>query len=267
MRHYAVCPACNNPIQLIGFVKQAGEENLYARHVPKSILGVATYRQAAYDCCPLAAKNKIQSEKSAKKSADDDLAPQILRLIAEHFDRIILVLQESIGIFISPKLAGELLDDYLAEEAYNYKYASLLNIPWMLAYFSRSKSLVGRVFFHDDMKQAIPEHIPQAVFSGNQLGMRGKAFIKVNVYFSSHNIEPKGNTIEESMDMVITSEKRGQPSVVFRKKVIFDYKKFNHLLNIPEGKGQRNHALLDVATKTLSQHSLIKMQEQLCRDL
>lgn len=238
-------------------MEQAGEGSLYAKHIPQSILGLATYRQTAYTCCPLAAKNRIQAEKDTRKPADDDLAPQILRIIKEHFDRIILVLQKSIGIYISLKLSEELLEDYIAEEGYSYKYASLLNIPWMLAYFARSKSLVGRIFFDEGMRQAILEDIPQAAFADGKLCKKGKAFLQVSVYFSKHGIQPKDNSIDESMNMVITNEKNRQSSVVIRKKIVFDYNILNYLLNIPEGKGKRNQDFLDVAAKLLNQHPLL----------
>ncbi len=257
MRHYAVCPACNNPVQVIGLMEQPDEGSLYAKHVPKSILGLATYRQAAYICCPLAAKNRIQAEKNAKKPLGDDLAPQILRIVKEHFDRIILVLQKSIGIFISKKLSEELLEDYIAEEGYRYRYASLLNIPWMLAYFARSKSLVGRIFFDDSMRQEILEHIPQATFSDGKLCKKEKEFLQVSVYFSKHGIQPKDNEIEESINMVITNEKNRQSSVVMKRKIVFDYEIFTYFLNIPEGKGKRNQDFLDVAGSVLNQHPLL----------
>ena len=81
MRHYAVCPACNNPVQIIGLHQQKVERAIYAKHIPKTIPRLATYRQAAYENCPLAAKSRIQAEKSARKSGNDDLAPQILHII------------------------------------------------------------------------------------------------------------------------------------------------------------------------------------------
>lgn len=65
------------------------------------------------------------------------------------------------------------------------------------------------------------------------------------------------NTIDESIDMVITNEKNRQSSVVIRRKVVFDYQAFNYLLNVPEGKGKRNQDFLNVAAKLLNQHPLL----------
>jgi hypothetical protein len=244
---YAVCPACDNPIQIIGLMEQPGDGSLYARHVPKSILGLAAYRQESYDDCPLAVKNRTQVEKSAKKCASDGIGQKILGMLRDHFDRVILVLQKSIGIVISKNLAENMLADYLAEDGHLYKYASLLNVPWMLAYMATSKSLVGRIILDEEMRKAILAKVPLAAFSGEQLTRKGKGFLQVNMYFSRHTMQPRGNTVEESMRMVITVPGREPPEVVYEKRVTFDYEDFQKYLEIPKGKGFRKREFLDVA--------------------
>lgn len=253
MRHYAVCPACNNPVQIIGLHQQKVERAIYAKHIPKTIPRLATYRQAAYENCPLAAKSRIQAEKSARKSGNDDLAPQILHIIEQHFDRIVRVLQQALGIIISPKLAQALLEDYLAEEGYRYKYASLINIPWMIGYFARAKSLVYCLVKDEAMKKSIAEHEPNVVFSGDKLDKKGKSFLHIDMYFSRHDIRPEGDAITESMDMVIVSHKNGVKKELFRKRIVFDYDSFQYLLNTPEGKGKRREDLLTIAHQILQQ--------------
>ena len=128
IRHYAVCPACNNPIQIIGLFRKHTESPLYAKHIPKTIPDLAEYRQEAYENCPLAAKRNICAEKGQKKRGNDGISKQLLNIIEKNFDRIVYVLQRSLGIYVSARLAENLLDDYFKEEAYLYKYASLINI-------------------------------------------------------------------------------------------------------------------------------------------
>lgn len=230
---------------------------MYARHVPKSILGLATYRDAAYHNCPLAAKNRIHVDKNTRKIDDaDDVSRKILATLEEHFDRVIYVLQKSIGIIISQKLAENLLDDYLAEEGYRYKYASLLNIPWMFAYMSTSKSIVGRIIRDEDMKKAILANVQHADFSGEQLVRKGKEFLQVNMYFTGHTIQPKERTVEESMRMMISVPGKEKPTVIYEKRIVFDFEEFQYLLEIPEGKGLRRQEFLDAARKKLEIHFL-----------
>lgn len=251
MRHYAVCPACDNPTQIVGLVAQGSDGVFYAKHVPKSILGLATYRHSAYENCPLAAQNRMQVEKSARKEGGDDVSQKILTVLRDHFDRAVLVLQKSIGIAISQKLAESLLDDYLAEDGHCYKFSSLLNLPWMLAYMATSKSLVGRFIFDEDIKKAILSSVPQADFDGDKLIRKGKDFLQVNMYFSSHTLQPQEATVEESMRMVISVPGREKPKLIYEKKIVFDYSAFQYYLEIPEGKGFRKKALVDMAVDKL----------------
>lgn len=247
MRHYAVCPSCDNPVQIIGLMRQDDKDLLYARHIPKSIFSLANYNQAAYDDCPLAASNPEQVEKSTRKNGGSGISQKILDTLREHFDRVVLVLQKSVGFIISSKLAESMLEDYLAEEGYRYKYASLLNIPWMLAYMSASKSLVGRILKDEDMKQAILAGEPHAAFSGDQLVGKEKAFLQINVHFSGHRLQPHNNTVLESMRMIVSGQGRGHTQPLYEKQIVFNPDDFQYLLGIPEGKGTRNQALLDIA--------------------
>lgn len=247
MRHYAVCPSCDNPIQIIGLVERSKDGSLYARHVPQSVPGLAAYRQAAYDDCPLAVKNRVQVEKSARKNGANDISQKILVTLRDHFDRAILVLQKSIGIMISQGLAERLLDDFLAEDGHRYKYASLLNIPWMLAYMATSKSLMGRIIFDEDIKKAILAKVPQTDFSGDQLIRKGKAFLQVNMHFSGHTMQPREGSVEESMRMVISTP----DGDIYEKRIVFDYGEFQRYLEIPEGKGFRKQELLEAAGSRL----------------
>ncbi|MDO5399174.1 MAG: hypothetical protein Q4G33_14750 [bacterium] len=49
--HYAVCPRCDNPIQILGLYTKP---KLYGRHYTRSVKGLANYYQTNYEYCPLA---------------------------------------------------------------------------------------------------------------------------------------------------------------------------------------------------------------------
>ena len=54
-RLYAVCPECDNPIQLIGLNRReldAGHRRPYAKHIKRDVPGVAEYDGKAYLECP-----------------------------------------------------------------------------------------------------------------------------------------------------------------------------------------------------------------------
>ncbi|HJA75796.1 MAG TPA: hypothetical protein H9774_02875 [Candidatus Desulfovibrio gallistercoris] len=248
IRHYAVCPACNNPIQIIGLFRKHTESPLYAKHIPKTIPDLAEYRQEAYENCPLAAKRNICAEKGQKKRGNDGISKQLLNIIEKNFDRIVYVLQRSLGIYVSARLAENLLDDYLKEEAYLYKYASLINIPWMLAYFSRSRSLVRRIIHDEDIRKTIQKKVADATFNEKgQLIVKDDGKIRILFYFTNHNIKFEKGFTCESIDMEIYLSIMGRKEKICTKTISFDYDYFRYMRNIPENKGRRNGELIALA--------------------
>lgn len=64
---YAVCPACDNPIQIIGLYKRIkNTDKPYARHCIHSVAGLAEYNQQAYDFCPYSKKSFTVNSESRK---------------------------------------------------------------------------------------------------------------------------------------------------------------------------------------------------------
>ena len=53
--HFAVCPACDNPIQIMGLYKT---NKPFGKHYPKTVPDLAEYNQEAYEYCPLASSKK-----------------------------------------------------------------------------------------------------------------------------------------------------------------------------------------------------------------
>ena len=85
---YAICPACDNPIQIISLYKRRPDSpKPYGKHVPKSIPGVAEYFQEAYDVCPLADHKKAKNPPpDLRKKNMKGLPTSILEAVRDHFD-------------------------------------------------------------------------------------------------------------------------------------------------------------------------------------
>lgn len=87
IRHYAVCPACNNPVMIINlYVDKRLDENankmsLHARHIPDEIEGIAKYNQENYDDCPF--KNPT-SFSSLEKKENKNKRNELLSIIKEY---------------------------------------------------------------------------------------------------------------------------------------------------------------------------------------
>jgi hypothetical protein len=71
------------------------------------------------------------------------LSKAIIRVMVEEFDRAVRVLSDAL-FRISKDLARDFLAAWFGAEGDCYVGANLTNIPWMLAYFSPTRSLVGR---------------------------------------------------------------------------------------------------------------------------
>jgi hypothetical protein len=84
------------------------------------------------------------------------------------------------------------------------------------------------IILDEGIKRAILAKVPQADFSDKQLIKKGTAFLQVNMYFSGHTIQPGEKTVKEAMRMVITTPGREQPNIIYEKRIVFDYEKFQY---------------------------------------
>lgn len=75
MSHFAVCPACDNPIQIIGLYKKLEHTpNPYGRHHPRAVADLAKYDQVSYEFCPYSNPDK-QPDKSVRRASSQPALP------------------------------------------------------------------------------------------------------------------------------------------------------------------------------------------------
>lgn len=99
-RQFAVCPVCDNPIEIIGLYKRLkNTKRPYGKHYSKSVKGLAVYSSQAYEFCLYAVNKKVS--KSSKKSVITNYERNIYNLLREQFDRVIYVLSKEIDIKIT----------------------------------------------------------------------------------------------------------------------------------------------------------------------
>ena len=166
-KQFALCPACLNPIQIIGLYNDKDYESNppYGKHTDKGVAKVGNFDLNKLVYCPLRSKNKRAWQKSDLKDRVDDECRAILTCMVEKFDRVVYLLRKTSGISFSKKLCEKFLTEYKIKEGYRYAGAHLLNIPWMLAYIPMSKSLYKQFIVDEDIKRAILNLEPNAVIS------------------------------------------------------------------------------------------------------
>ncbi|MCE8014348.1 hypothetical protein [Billgrantia desiderata] len=237
---FAVCPGCDNPIQIIGFYQKARHtDKPYAQHVPRSVSRLATYRQEAFNFCPYAAPRRYDPE--GRRSETDPLGDKILDLLVQHFDRVVFILEEDTGIKITTGLAEDMLHHYRSRAGHLYMGATLQNVPWVFAYMTLSNSLMGRRIPGDDaLLEAIEKKVPGAVINWERKQVTWKAkgtFVELNYCFIHHRTRHSDDTLKESMSMVVSHGRDN--TTVYRKNITFDRVRFKRLINTPEERARR----------------------------
>lgn len=260
---YALCPGCNNPIQIIGLYKHLKHtENPYGRHSPRPVPGF-TYDPDAYEFCPYLLKNTSYDESLRKEPSP--YSCDILKLCIQEFDRVVYILRQDMGFNFSAEFARNMLRTYLKEQGYLYPGSSLRNIPWIVGYLSFSKSLFGQYLKLEspkcnELRRAIWKNIPEArVTSKGWITRKGSSGYNLHCFFTNHKIsEARDGALRETIRFIIISGRDEGPDgitgkEIFEEKITFDHQKFEYLMQIRTQKN-RDKKLLQYADIEYQNH-------------
>lgn len=248
---YAICPACDNPIQIIGLYRLPPRvNNPFGRHTGQSVPDLAELDPEERDNCPYFKPRP--REKSARRKVLGPVPRKILETLIEQFDRVVYLLRKQTGINFSANLLRKMLETYRAEKGYLYTGATLLNVPWIFIYMSDSHSIAGQYLRRDsELIEAIREHgSPAWVNDKGQTVSRNKEFLSLDVCFIHHR-ESKDRDdggLVESMKMVVSTDSDHR---VYQKVIRFDYQEFQRLIQIPDEKAHRQMDLVEMAQDLL----------------
>ena len=96
-RDFGVCPACDNPIQLIGLYKKLeNTDRPYGKHYSRS-LSFAPYNETAYRFCPYSSNSREVTKESRKKELTD-YERNIYNAVRDYFDLAVYIIQQETGI-------------------------------------------------------------------------------------------------------------------------------------------------------------------------
>lgn len=252
---FAVCPECNNPVQIIGLYKHLQHtENPFAKHCGQPVPDVGIYSKVNYTYCPYRARRE-QYTKDSRKNVLDDMAVEIVRRMVLYFDKIIHLLQSKVGFVISLNLAEQMLNDFFSSKAYLYHGATLRNMPLILAYFSLNKSIFGRKVFSQELIDAIGKI--SNLYIDEKRQVRTNQYLNVGFYFLKHRTHLDEHHLCESIVLTIAyNDNTTHP--IYEKKIIFDNNHVENLLNYTPNnltlyQQERNATLLDMAKKVALQ--------------
>lgn len=249
-RHFAVCPYCDNPVQLIGLYKPT-ERAPHGSHTGKAVDGF-TFDALDMAFCPYKLKRRKLGKDSRRKPGP--ATRKLIDLAISEFDRIVLILYGDFGFRFSDAFAKRMLDQWFSSEAYLYTGAHLRNLPWMIAYFSPAQNLYGQaVGGNAELAEKIRTLVPSAGISALGVLEKGSAWYSLSIQFLNHkvSVDDESGSLSESLVLRVqnftnTNEPEKAP-IVYQRQIVFDPDRFESLMQTPPERAKRNKALLDIA--------------------
>lgn len=261
-RHFAVCPYCDNAIQLKGVYKETpGGARRYGSHVGSEMKGFA-FNRLDLEFCPY--KLKASGRGPDSRRAPGPVSRELIDLAINEFDRIVLILRSDFGFSFSDKFAGDMLDQWLDSEGHLYTGAHLRNLPWMIAYFGPVQSLFGQyVGKNVELAEGIRTKVPSARITSEGQLVKGHQWFKLELQCLHHRVkvDDEDASLVETLklrvrDFTRTNEASKAPKV-YEKQIIFDPDRFEALIHVSPEQAQRNEKLLAVAREIATKRGII----------
>ncbi|AFU17041.1 hypothetical protein MC28_C093 (plasmid) [Bacillus thuringiensis MC28] len=219
-RYYAVCPSCNNPIQIYKLYKDTTEgQGLHARHFGKSIRGLAVYNEERYLACELSNPESFGGETKRKNKEKSN---ELLTLIKEYPDVLFNEIRKISGIGFSYKKFDTMLKHFMKSEGYYYNAINKFNLPYGFLYMQKSINLY-RGFLHkysphvNEIKEAIQNSKYHTVIE-EEIKKNIEDYAALDFYLTNHSV--KGT--EETIELRIVESAEDYENIIFRKKIPVD---------------------------------------------
>lgn len=241
LSQFAVCPACDNPVQLVGLYELPPNlKNPYGKHTRSGIKGIAGLDIEARDNCPYF--DPRQHQKTDRKQSFDGLPRKIVRLLIDQFDRVAYILEKQTQVVLSSNALRGMLERYKGERGYLYTGATLRNVPWIFAYMSDATPLFAqKVSGNEELAKAIRSDVPEALIADNgrlenRMVPGGKgAFLDLKLSYIRHRIakDHEAAALMESMQLVVSLTRKGNLVDVYKQTIDFEPSWFESLIHMP----------------------------------
>lgn len=257
-RHFGICPACDNPVQLIGlYTKLKNTDHPYGKHYNRNVDHVAVHNQQNYVLCPYASHSRTVT-KDMRKEELTDYERGIYDTVRKYFDLAIYLLQEDTGIYISQSFAREMLDYYIAGSGHMYYHATPYNIPWMLMYFMTARPLYGRLirkgsplFGHLQERKEVK--LEESGLEGYYIVKSSGGYLNLRFEMLFHDRSVVDDVVKESIALYIAPLRRSAEEPIQEEKerrIRIDIDENRFLYFIRKAK-YRNQALLEIASEVM----------------
>ncbi len=226
IKHFAICPICGNPIQIINLynkniISDKGLPTLYAKHYSKSVDKLATYNKNNFMNCPLRSKTSFNSH---NKHSDKGRFNEIVNIYKKNKELIKRTIQAISGINFSQKKVENIFEKFQKEEGYYYEAVNKFNIPYSVLYLSGNQNIFGQ-YINKNNEELIKSFENSIFFELNeyQIVSKDSYFAEINLYFL--NFKDSKNSFP-TMTMIIEEKSKGQTNKLFEKVVDIDISNF-----------------------------------------
>lgn len=248
--YYAVCPVCDNPIQIVGLykVEEEGSGDPYGRHHGADVPGLARYDEEAYLGCPYSRKSA--EYRDVKRRPDSPASTALYELMRDQFDRIVYIWNKTTGITMSAALAKDVLLRWRANENWRNYGSTYNNLPYMLMFSRCACSLFGRKI---DKGSKLYESLSgqksvSLVDQGGYAQVRGSdGYLDATFGLTRHRYRHEGEHLEETFTLQVRNGKK----VIHSEVIEVDPGFLSNLMRLPAERAHRDERLLAIAREVL----------------
>lgn len=193
--YFAICPACNNPVQIINLFgtrhieEHTRRTNLHARHYPNNVEGLPHYNKERYINCPL--HNPI-AFRIIERRNNDQINEEIYNIIQKNKNKICADIRKIIGILIPNNKLKQVIDDYIMAKDYCYTHTNKFNIPYSILYTRNALNIFGQKVYDSDIGQRISHAIQNnSIYfqiNNNRIEKTISDYVTLNLLILNHRI-------------------------------------------------------------------------------
>lgn len=208
--YFAICPACNNPIQIINlFGAQYEEEQtcrttMHGRHFTRNVDGLPAYNQENYNGCPL--HNPV-AFRIRQIRETESVNEEIRDLVENNIDKLANDIRKITGVLLKNEKIMKLIDDYIEARDYCYTHTNKFNIPYSILYTREVVNIFGQKISQSELGErinlAINNNSNYFRIEEGRIIKKVPAYVSIHLLVTNHRIAQGGRqymaiNIEES---------------------------------------------------------------------
>ena len=214
--YFAICPACNNPIQIINLFgvqyqeENTGRTNLHGRHYKNNVDGLPNYSEVNYVNCPL--HNPVAFHMREIRN-NRRINEEIRNIVENNRIQICANIREIIGILINNKRLNKVIDDYIEARDYCYTHTNKFNIPYSILYTREAIDIFGQKVadcgIGNKIHEAIQNNCKYFQITNGQIQKNISDYVTLNLVVVNHRLQGSRQymTIKiEEQDQIVFEE-------------------------------------------------------------